>query len=78
MGDNGLPRKKTRSNTASVKQDVKELKKDVDGRLITIKKQLDRVQKDAMKTITEQPLLALGVAFVAGMAVGIALSQSAD
>lgn len=36
------------------------------------------VQKNATKKTTERPLLALGVAFLLGMAFGIALSRSRD
>ncbi len=57
---------------------VKNLKKDIDANLVDLKAQLNVAQKKATKTVTERPLLALGVAFVAGMAVGIALSKSSD
>jgi type VI protein secretion system component VasF len=39
---------------------------------------LKEVQKKATKTTTDRPLLALGVAFLLGMAFGIALSKSRD
>ncbi len=57
---------------------VKDLRKDMDKRLSELKVELDDIQQKAAKTVSEQPMLALGVAFVAGMAVGIALSQSGD
>ncbi|HKM51631.1 MAG TPA: hypothetical protein VJZ75_10685 [Candidatus Bathyarchaeia archaeon] len=57
---------------------LKNLKKDIDANLVDLKAQLNVAQKKATKTVTERPLLALGVAFVAGMAVGIALSKSSD
>ena len=57
---------------------VKDLRKDMDKRLSELKVELDDIQKKAAKTVSEQSMLALGVAFVAGMAVGIALSQSGD
>jgi ElaB/YqjD/DUF883 family membrane-anchored ribosome-binding protein len=57
---------------------VKGLRKDVDARLIDLKAQMSLAQKKAAKTVAERPLLALGVAFVAGMAVGIALAKSSD
>lgn len=57
---------------------VRDLRKDLDTQLTDIKAQLDAAQKKATKTVAESPLLALGVAFVAGMAVGIALSKSPD
>lgn len=57
---------------------VKSLRKDMDKRLEELKVQMDAVQQKATKKITERPLLALGVAFVAGMAVGVALSKAND
>lgn len=57
---------------------VKSLRKDMDSRLIDLKAQANVAQKKAAKTVAERPLLALGVAFVAGMALGIALSKSSD
>ena len=57
---------------------LKNLKRDIDAILVDLKAQLNVAQKKATKTVTERPLLALGVAFVAGMAVGIALSKSSD
>lgn len=61
-----------------VEEYVKSLRKDMDKRLSELKVQMDTVQRTAAKTVTEQPLLALGVAFVVGMALGIALSRSSD
>lgn len=57
---------------------MKDLRKDMDKRLSELKVQMDDVQQKAAKTVTERPMLALGVAFVAGMAFGIALSRSGD
>ena len=57
---------------------VKGIRRDVDAALIDVKAQLNAAQKIANKTITERPMLVLGVAFIAGMAVGIALSRSSD
>ena len=54
------------------------IKRDVDKRLTDLKAEMDDVQKKAAKTLKEQPLLALGVAFVMGMAIGIALANSGD
>jgi hypothetical protein len=50
----------------------------VDQRLSELKVQVDGLQEKAAKTFTKRPVLALGVAFVAGMAIGIALSKSSD
>ena len=62
----------------NVEEYVKDLRKDMDKRLGELKAQMDDIQQGASKTLTERPMLALGVAFVAGMAVGIALSKSSD
>ena len=50
----------------------------MDRRLTDLKAEMDDVQKKAAKTVQEQPLLALGVAFVLGMAIGIALASAGD
>lgn len=57
---------------------VKLLRKDMDRKLSEIKVQVDQVQQKASKTFTKRPMVALGVAFVIGMAIGIALSKSSD
>ena len=57
---------------------VKNVRKDVDTNLAEIKAQLNIAQKRATKIVAERPMLALGVAFVAGMALGILLSKSSD
>jgi ElaB/YqjD/DUF883 family membrane-anchored ribosome-binding protein len=57
---------------------VKDLKKDVDKRLSELKVQIDALQERAAQKVTDQPLLAFGVAFVAGMALGVALSRSSE
>ena len=57
---------------------VKELRKDMDKRLGELKVQMDDLQQKAAQKVTEQPFLALGVAFVAGMALGVALSRAGD
>ena len=43
-----------------------------------LKVQIDDIQQKASKTVIRRPMLALSVAFVTGMAVGIALSKSND
>lgn len=50
----------------------------MDKRLGELKVEIDKLQQRATRTLAERPLLALGIAFVAGMAVGVALSKSAD
>jgi len=57
---------------------VKDLRKDVDKRFSDLNEQLGPVKRRAVKAVSEKPLLALGVAFVLGFAVGIALSKSKD
>lgn len=62
----------------NIEEYVKNLRKDMDKRLEDLKVQVNDLQQKAAKTVTERPMLALGVAFVAGMAIGIALSKSSD
>ena len=57
---------------------VKSVRKDMDALLVDLKAQVNVAQKRAVKTVSERPMLALGVAFVAGMVVGVALSRSSD
>jgi len=57
---------------------IEELKKDLDARLAELREQMKDLQQKAAKTVAERPMLALGVAFVVGMAFGIALSRSRD
>ena len=57
---------------------VKSVRKDMDAILVDLKAQVNVAQKRAVKTLVERPMLALGVAFVVGMAVGIVLSKSSD
>jgi ElaB/YqjD/DUF883 family membrane-anchored ribosome-binding protein len=73
-----LSRDKETQQLRDIEDLVMNLRKDIDASLVDLKAQLNVVQKKATKTVTERPLLALGVAFVAGMAVGIAISKSAD
>jgi len=57
---------------------VKSVRKDMDALLVDLRAQINVAQKSAVKTLSERPMLALGVAFVAGMVVGVALSKSSD
>lgn len=50
----------------------------MDNGLVELRGQLKLLQKEATRTVKDKPLLALGVAFVVGMALGIALSNSND
>jgi len=69
---------KERDNVRDVVDQVKDLRKNMDKSLVEVKSQLRLLQKEATRTVKDKPLLALGVAFVVGMAVGIALSKSND
>ena len=71
-----MPKKK--DVPSDVPKYMKSLRKDVDSRLIDLKAEMDDVQKKAAKTIKERPMLALGIAFIVGMAFGIALAKSGD
>jgi ElaB/YqjD/DUF883 family membrane-anchored ribosome-binding protein len=57
---------------------VRNFRKDVDEKLVDLRARLNVAQKKATNEIGERPMLALGVAFIAGMAVGIALAKSSD
>jgi ElaB/YqjD/DUF883 family membrane-anchored ribosome-binding protein len=57
---------------------VKSVRKDMDALLVDLKAQVNVAQKRAVKTVVERPMLALAVAFVAGMVVGVLLSRSSD
>jgi ElaB/YqjD/DUF883 family membrane-anchored ribosome-binding protein len=70
--------KKEDREAEKVEVNLKDLRKDVDKRLSDLKVQIDALQERAAQKVTEQPILALGVAFVAGMALGVALSRSGD
>jgi ElaB/YqjD/DUF883 family membrane-anchored ribosome-binding protein len=73
-----LSREKETQQLKDLEELVKSLRKDIDAHLVDLKAQLNVAQKKASKTVAERPLLALGVAFIAGMAVGIALCRSSD
>jgi ElaB/YqjD/DUF883 family membrane-anchored ribosome-binding protein len=62
----------------AMEEDFKALQKDIDARYVELRAQVKDLQQKATKTVTERPLLALGVAFVVGMALGVALSGSKD
>ena len=73
-----MSKEKETKQLREIEGTIKDLRKDLDARLIDLKAQLNVAQKRAAKTVSERPLLALSVAFVVGMAVGIALSRSSD
>jgi len=51
---------------------------DMDKRFTDLKAEVDDIQQKAAKKVMERPLLALGVAFAVGMAIGIALANAGD
>jgi len=57
---------------------VKDLRRDVDKRFSALSEQVGPVRQRAVKAMSERPLLALGVAFVFGLALGVAISRSKD
>jgi ElaB/YqjD/DUF883 family membrane-anchored ribosome-binding protein len=71
-----LPRKK--ENAEDVREYMQAIRKDMDKRLIDLKAEMDDVQKKAAKVVKEQPLLVLGMAFLAGVVVGIVLANAGD
>jgi ElaB/YqjD/DUF883 family membrane-anchored ribosome-binding protein len=73
-----LSKNKEAPDAQDVKEYVKQLGNDMDKRMDDLKVQMNVLSQRATKTVAERPLLALAVAFVAGMAVGIALSKSSD
>jgi ElaB/YqjD/DUF883 family membrane-anchored ribosome-binding protein len=73
-----LSREKELQEMRNIEEYVKNLRKDMDKHLGELKVQVNDLQQKAAKTMTERPMLALGVAFVAGMAIGIALAKSSD
>lgn len=73
-----MSKKKEAPDAQDVEEYVKELRKDMDKRMDDLKVQMNMLSQRATKTVAERPLLALAVAFVAGMAVGIALSKPND
>ncbi len=73
-----LAKNKDAVEIRAMEEDFKVLKKDIDSRYVELRAQVKDLQQKATKTVTERPLLALGVAFVVGLALGVALSGSKD
>ena len=73
-----MSKNKEAQDVRDVEESVKSVRKDVDKRLDDLKVQMNVISQKATKTVVERPLLALAVTFVAGMAIGIALSKSSD
>ncbi|HXZ97993.1 MAG TPA: hypothetical protein VED24_01350 [Candidatus Acidoferrum sp.] len=73
-----MAKDKETAEIRAMEEDFKALKKDIDTQYVEIRNQIKDLQQKATKTLTERPLLALGVAFVVGMAFGVAMSRSKD
>ena len=73
-----MARDKEAEEMRAMEDDYKALKKDLDARYVELRDQVKILQQKTAKTVTERPLLALGIAFVVGMAFGVALSGSRD
>jgi ElaB/YqjD/DUF883 family membrane-anchored ribosome-binding protein len=57
---------------------LKDLRKMLDNYLPQVRNQVKEIQRKTAKATVERPTLAIGVAFLAGMALGIALSRPRD
>ena len=73
-----MSRQEETKELRNIEEYIKSLRTDVDKRLTDLKAEMDEVQQKAAKKVMERPLLALGVAFAVGMAIGIALANSRD
>jgi ElaB/YqjD/DUF883 family membrane-anchored ribosome-binding protein len=73
-----LSKKAETKELRNVEEYMKSLRTDVDRRLTDLKAEVDDIQQKAAKKVVERPLLALGVAFAVGMAIGIALANARD
>jgi ElaB/YqjD/DUF883 family membrane-anchored ribosome-binding protein len=62
----------------TIEEILKDLRKTLDASLPELREQVKELQQRAAKATTGRPMLALGVAFLVGMALGIALSRSKD
>jgi ElaB/YqjD/DUF883 family membrane-anchored ribosome-binding protein len=79
------PSSSTKSKMAQENQEVKEMKtiegvlkdlrKTLDNYLPQVRNQVTEFQRKTAKTTVERPELALGAVFLAGMALGIAMSR---
>lgn len=59
-------------------EDLRNLREDADKRLKELRGHLHHLRRNTKDAVSDQPALALGVAFVAGMALGIILSRLGD
>jgi ElaB/YqjD/DUF883 family membrane-anchored ribosome-binding protein len=73
-----IERKDLEEIKPTIDEKLKTLTKDMDERLTDFRDRMTVLQKRTSETVNEHPLLILGVAFVLGMALGLALSRSTD
>jgi ElaB/YqjD/DUF883 family membrane-anchored ribosome-binding protein len=73
-----LAKSKDAEEIKVVEEDFRALRRDIDARYGELRAQVKDLQQKVTKTVSERPLLALGIAFVVGMAIGVALSGSKD
>jgi ElaB/YqjD/DUF883 family membrane-anchored ribosome-binding protein len=73
-----IERKDLEEIKAAMDDKLNKLTTDVDTRLREILDQVPELQKRTTETVAQRPLLALGVAFVLGMILGLAMSRSRD
>lgn len=57
---------------------VKELREQFDQKIEDLSEKVDKLRETTSRTVAERPVLALGVAFVFGLAVGVALARSRE
>ena len=62
----------------TIEEMLKDLRKTLDASLPELREQVKELQQRTEKATAERPMLALGVAFLVGMALGIALSRPKD
>jgi ElaB/YqjD/DUF883 family membrane-anchored ribosome-binding protein len=70
--------KKELKEMRTIEEILTDLRRNLETSLPRVREQVKEVQEKARKTITERPMLTLGVAFVTGVALGIILSRSRD
>jgi len=55
---------------------LRQFQEQYDRKLDELRATVDGLRETGTKTVTERPLLALGVAFVLGLSLGVALARS--
>ena len=64
---------KEKERTAEV---LRQFQEQYDRKLNELRATVDGLRERGTKTITERPLLALGIAFALGLSLGVALARS--